>query len=113
MSAQTVVDRAGPTDISGPFSDMTSVLRRSDQDDKERAKFITDTEFGKTEQEIKEAFLSLAPSFDDLLAVMGVAKPGFEGKITYNDFSRAVGHYCMEGARAKYSSFQVKFVFQN
>lgn len=110
LSIKSDLDEIRDQNDSGPFSDMTSVMRRSDQEDKERAKFVNDSEFEKTEQEIKDEFLAKAASFDDLLAIMGNAKHGMEGLITYADFNRAVVFYC---GHAKYSSFQIKFVFQH
>lgn len=40
---------------------------------------------------------------------MGNNKPGFEGKVTYDDFFKTVSFYC---GTSKYSSYQIKFVFQ-
>lgn len=106
VSAQPTADTAA---LTGPFSDMTSVQRRSDIDKPDRPKLIDDSEHEKNQQEIKEAFLLKASGFEDLCSNMGLVKPGNQGKITFEDFNKAVSHYLP----GRFSSYQIKFVFQN
>lgn len=40
---------------------------------------------------------------------MGVAKPGSFSKVSFNDFSRVVLHYC---GNTRFSSYQIKFAFK-
>ena len=100
ISSQATVDKA-ESSVVGPFSDLTSIMRRSDNEEKDRI-FVDDSEHKQNEQEIKETFLLKASSFEELLATMGLVKPGNEGKITYEDFNKVVSHYC---GRTKFSSF--------
>ena len=89
-------------------SDMSSVMRRSDAE-KEPVKLIDDDEHIKNRQEIKEVFLQKAHDFTDILTAMGTATPGGEGKVMFEDFFKAVIHFC---GNDRFSSFQVKWVFK-
>lgn len=93
---------------SVPKTDLTSVMRRSDVDKKDRTRFLDDSQNLQTEQAIKECFMEKARTFEDLLMVMGTNKPGQEGRVTFEDFTKVVTHFC---GPQKFGSFQVKFVF--
>lgn len=84
-------------------------MRNSELEHKERAKFIVDDEHMENTQKIKEIFLQTAFNFEDILAVMGNSKPGMAGKVTYDDFYKAVCNFC---GNSKFSTWQVNRVFQ-
>jgi len=90
------------------FSGMSDVMRNSEAEQREKAKFIVEDEYVENTQKIKEMFLEKAFNFEDVLAVMGNSKPGFADKVNFDDFSKVVVHYC---GTSMFSNWQVNRVF--
>jgi hypothetical protein len=53
--------------------------------------------------------LEKAFSFENIIAKMGLPKPGQLSKVTFDDFSRVVIHYC---GPSQFSGYQIKFAFK-
>jgi Ca2+-binding EF-hand superfamily protein len=79
---------------AGTVDGMSSIMRRSDQEVKQKATLVDEGEHIRNKQEIKELLLEKAFSFEDILQQMDSVKPGNEDKITLADFEKVVAKFC-------------------
>lgn len=87
---------------------MSSILRRTDPDEP-RPPLTDPDETSRISREIKATLAAKAFAFEDILAKMGIARPGALSEVTFEDFSRVVLDYC---GPARFSPHQTKSVFR-
>ena len=94
---------------AGTVSGMSTIMRRTDAESRQVPPLTDEGEHRRNIEEIKKTLLAKAFSFEDVLARMAVPKPGNFSKVTFNDFSRVVLHFC---GSSRFSSYQIKFAFK-
>ena len=70
----------------GEVSGMSSILRKSDPDDRKAPPLNDPNEHSINQKEIRDTFLANAQTFEDLIAKMGKARPDRESQVTFFDF---------------------------
>lgn len=95
---------------AGSVSGLSSIMKRSVDDNRPVNKLVDDSEGFRNFTEIKQTFLTKFFSFEELLQCMlSTVRPGSETKIMFKDFERAVS---VSAGTGHYSAFQLKTVFQ-
>ena len=70
----------------GDVSGMSSILRKSDPDDRKAPPLNDPDEHSRNQKEIRDTFLANAQTFEDLIARMGKARPDRESQVSFFDF---------------------------
>lgn len=94
---------------AGEVSGMSELMRRSDTDDRKVPALTDEGEHRRNIQEIRDTISKQARSFEEILSQLGTVRPDQHSKITFDDFYRAIIHYC---GPQKYSGYQLKFAFK-
>ncbi len=71
---------------AGSVSGLSSLMKRSDEKELEVPRLVDDSEHLRNFSEIKDTFLMKCFSFEDLLQLMGMGKPGSDAKVFMADF---------------------------
>ena len=81
---------SGEIRSAGSVSGLSSLMKKSDDKEIEVPKLVNDDEHLTNYSDIKDGFLTKCFTFEDLLQLMGLSKPGNDAKVFLSDFNRAV-----------------------